>query len=436
MARPDLLDSVAPWAPWERWGYTPSELRHLGGTLFVLLMLPVSFTQIAQHLRNFRSPAEQRALVRIIAMVPLFGVVSLVSLNFDNLALYIQMLRESYEAFAIYCFLKYLISYLGDDEVLGARLADKSARIGVHKPPFCCLPPWTMGDDFLLNCKLGALQYVVVRTLASLAACALHFFGVYTEGLMHPRHAYFWLTLANCVSQTWALYTLVLFYHATYKDLLHIHPFSKFLCIKGVVFFSWWQGLVIHVMVHQGLIVDTAFKRKERIAKGIQDTLVCIEMLIASFAFYVCFPASDYSGHAQKGMSKRSLSYHSGLQTAASEDSLAPSPNSIEKEGHLAHRVTGSGSSGGASEFKADLGRKKSSGSGAGGEAATDKEADKTRMPVWRAFLWVIFPVDVRADILSVIAKKAQRRTRCCKAAPKVVGLTAVTKKASNRALV
>lgn len=32
---------------------------------------------------------------------------------------------------------------------------------------------------------------------------------------------------------------------ATYKELVHIHPMGKFLAIKTIVFFSWWQvGLV------------------------------------------------------------------------------------------------------------------------------------------------------------------------------------------------
>jgi len=399
-------------------GFSGSELRHLIGTVFVLLMLPVAFTHIFQHLKNFRSPSEQRALVRIIAMVPLFGLVSLVSLSFNHLALYIQMLRESYEAFSIYCFLKYLISYLGDDQILSAKLAIKPARIGVHKPPFCCLAPWTMGEDFLLNCKLGALQYVVVRSTVSLATCVLYSFGLFEEGFFHPRSAYFWFTCANCISQTWALYTLVLFYHAAYKDLVHIDPFSKFLCIKGVVFFSWWQGLIIHVMVHQGWIDDTAFKRKEHIAKGIQDTLVCVEMLVASLAFYACFPATDYTSLAYKNP-KRATSYANFADD--SEECMVP-----DKTGAPAETAQ-----------KPHLRMSHSPHPEARQKARSYKEAQdvpsEKRMPVWRALVFVLFPLDVRADIASVISRKLKGR-KCFSAATNTVAL-AVKKGMSSRVL-
>jgi predicted secreted protein len=44
---------------------------------------------------------------------------------------------------------------------------------------------------------------------------------------------------------------LVLFYHATHKELVAINPLPKFASIKGVVFASWWQSLLIGLMVHQ-----------------------------------------------------------------------------------------------------------------------------------------------------------------------------------------
>jgi Organic solute transporter Ostalpha len=50
------------------------------------------------------------------------------------------------------------------------------------------------------------------------------------------------MSLVVGCSQMWALYVLLLFYSVTHKEMGHVHPMGKFLAIKSVVFFSWWQG--------------------------------------------------------------------------------------------------------------------------------------------------------------------------------------------------
>lgn len=62
---------------------------------------------------------------------------------------------QLYEAYVIYAFVQYLISHMGNEEQLIAKLQTKPAVLGKHMVPFCCLPPWTMGAEFLTKCKIG-----------------------------------------------------------------------------------------------------------------------------------------------------------------------------------------------------------------------------------------------------------------------------------------
>ena len=51
-----------------------------------------------------------------------------------------------------------------------------------------------------------------------------------------------------------AFYALLSFFHGTQKDLEWCNPWPKFLCIKGVVFMTFWQGVCIQGMGSMGMV--------------------------------------------------------------------------------------------------------------------------------------------------------------------------------------
>ena len=66
---------------------------------FVLLTFPISIRLIYMHLSHWVQPAIQKYIVRIVWMIPLYSVESWLALRFRNLALYIETMRECYEAY-------------------------------------------------------------------------------------------------------------------------------------------------------------------------------------------------------------------------------------------------------------------------------------------------------------------------------------------------
>ena len=58
----------------------------------------------------------------------------------------------------------------------------------------------------------------------------------------------FYILLAQNLSVSCAFYGLVKFYHIVAEDLAWCSPWPKFLCIKGVVFMTFWQGLAISIL--------------------------------------------------------------------------------------------------------------------------------------------------------------------------------------------
>ena len=110
-----------------------------------------------------------------------------------------------------------------------------------------------------------------------------------TLTLPHHYPRYIYITLVNNCSQMWAMYSLVMFYYSTREELEPWRPVGKFVCVKLVVFFTWWQSLVIAILFKLGLIHDIGspegdgFGERDAwsgsdVAKGLQNWLICVEV--------------------------------------------------------------------------------------------------------------------------------------------------------------
>ena len=63
-----------------------------------------------------------------------------------------------------------------------------------------------------------------------------------SQGEFRLDAGYPYVTLLVNLSQMWALYCLLSFYLATQEHMRPIHPVMKFLCIKAVIFATYWSA--------------------------------------------------------------------------------------------------------------------------------------------------------------------------------------------------
>ncbi|KOB72548.1 Uncharacterized protein OBRU01_10139 [Operophtera brumata] len=146
-------------------GFKKSDQGALVAGGFVLLALPISVWQITQHVVHYTKPSLQKHIIRILWMVPIYALNAWIGLEFPEQSIYVDCLRECYEAYVIYNFMKFLLNYLNEDHDLEAVLETKPQVY--HIFPLCCLSPWEMGREFVHNCKHGILQYTLVRPMTT-----------------------------------------------------------------------------------------------------------------------------------------------------------------------------------------------------------------------------------------------------------------------------
>jgi hypothetical protein len=155
-------------------------------------------------------------------------------------------------------------------------------------------------SPFFINCKFGVLQYVLLKFLCAVLVLILEYYDLYKEGDFSPRGGYLYICIITNTSQCWALYCLIFFYYATKTELAAIRPVGKFLSVKALVFFTWWQSVFISVLYQLDMIPHYHSEgwTPEDVAKAIQDYLICIEMFLAAVVHTIVFPHTEYSQQA------------------------------------------------------------------------------------------------------------------------------------------
>mmetsp|Transcript_22095 Transcript_22095/g.33731 ORF Transcript_22095/g.33731 Transcript_22095/m.33731 type:complete len:317 (-) Transcript_22095:260-1210(-) len=271
-------------------------------TLITLACI-ISLSDVYQHIQNYHQPEVQRHVIRLLFMVPIYAIQSWLSLRFIQVTLLFETLRDLYEAFVIISFVYYIINLLGGWDSLVKTLAGKPADYGRHPRYifFGLISDWTLGEEFLLSVEKGALQYVVFKVAVTVVICITELAGVYGEGSFDFGKAYIYVAIVQNFSQFWALYCLVMLYQATQEELSSPRdwrPMFKFGCVKGVVFFTWWQGFFIFIIQSLGAFDDVNDSDlpwdDADVAHGIQNYLICIEMFFFAIAHHYVFSFKEY----------------------------------------------------------------------------------------------------------------------------------------------
>ncbi|KAL1222876.1 LAZ1-like protein 1 [Cardamine amara subsp. amara] len=285
---------------------SPAEITVMGSVFCVLLSMHFTMQLISQHLFYWKNPKEQKAILIIILMAPVYAINSFVGLldakGSKPFFMFLDAVKECYEALVIAKFLALLYSYLNIS--MSARIIPdeiKGREIHHSFPVTLFVPRITHLDHRTLKqLKEWTWQFCIIRPVCSILMIALQILGIYP-----PWLSWVFTVILN-VSVSLALYSLVKFYHVFAKELEPHKPLTKFICVKGIVFFCFWQGIVLEILVGLGVIKSHHFWLEvEQIEEALQNVLVCLEMIVFSVIQQYAFHVAPYSGETEAKMSMR-----------------------------------------------------------------------------------------------------------------------------------
>lgn len=229
-------------------------------------------------------------------MVPIYAASSWASVVSLRAAFYLDPLRDIYEAFTIYTFLQLLVNFLG---------GERSLIIMMHgRPPVS--HPWPLSLYFnkvdisdpytFVAIKRGILQYAYLKPVLAVATIILKLTNTYKEGYIDYDSGYLWSGIIYNISITLSLYALAMFWVCMHGDLKPFRPMPKFLCIKLIIFASYWQGFFLSILQFLGGIPsDVPGYSSDNLAAAIQDAVICFEMPLFAIGHWYAFSWHDYA---------------------------------------------------------------------------------------------------------------------------------------------
>ncbi|KAJ7687812.1 organic solute transporter Ostalpha-domain-containing protein [Mycena rosella] len=260
-----------------------------------LLTVIITCISVLQHCRNYTAPREQRQVIRILYMPAVYGVISFFSYRYFRSYTYYSLIYVAYEAVTISAFLLLIIEYVA---ATAAGHDAQNALVRKDKRPlpipFCCWRYRPTKAYFMYTVKWSVLQYVIIRPAVSIAGIVCEKFGVLCESQgYNPHFASVYLSAIDFVSITIALYGLLVFFGLTKDELVGRRPLAKFLCIKCIVMFTFYQSFVFTALEGR-VIKQTLYWSETNIANGLNALTICVEMVLFALAMWWAYAPREY----------------------------------------------------------------------------------------------------------------------------------------------
>ena len=231
----------------------------------------------------------QRYCLRIALIVPVYLVEALLSFAVPDKGMWaLELVKASYEAFALYSFLALMLAFAGGPASLVDLWESEDRYLrGSWIMGTCMHGTIKLDGLFLKRLVQGVIQFVIVRFLIVITVPILIARGLYEEGKVRFDSGWVYVAFIHNVSLWICLYSLWLFYLSTKHYLRPFSPALKFGLIKSIIFISFWQKIVLQVAVASNVVETPDEYSKREIMDGWNSFLLILECLpIAILNFF------------------------------------------------------------------------------------------------------------------------------------------------------
>lgn len=258
--------------------------------LLAAVSVAVTSHLVWRHWHSQTCSVTRRHLLLILPIAPFYAITAAVCVQWPQLALWMELLRECYETGVLWAFYQLLLQYLVRQ---CGRLLSPPERLDysavcVAERSFLALEPvvWRCctikpSRTLFAALKWSVLQYVLLRPLSVLLTVTLALLDMYRYKAVTLDSVYLWQTVGASVSLTLTLGSLWLLIQLTEPVTALYSPTLKLLAIKALVFFVFWQSLLLACAAYWDAVPWLLLADDwslDQTVEVLQSALLCLEM--------------------------------------------------------------------------------------------------------------------------------------------------------------
>lgn len=263
----------------------------------------VTLIGVLLHATHYQNRDQQRQVIRVLLMPMVYAIVSFFSYRFFRDYTYYAVAEAAYESICLSAFMMLMVHMVRQNNIDNLESKDlqeiMKAKDKRKMPfPFGRIRFRASKPYFLYSIKWSVLQYVILRPLISIVGIICQAYNVLCPEEYSSHFAGIYLDVVDFISLSVALYGLVVFYVLCKDELKGRKPLAKFMGIKMIVFFTFYQAWLFGILQSHGVIKGTAYWTATNVAEGLSALCTCVEMLVFSLYMLWAYPYKEYTNLA------------------------------------------------------------------------------------------------------------------------------------------
>ncbi|KAH8803266.1 organic solute transporter Ostalpha-domain-containing protein [Xylogone sp. PMI_703] len=237
----------------------------------------ISIFSIMKHATHYSVPREQKHLIRIISVVPVYAIISFLGVAFEDASKYITPVGTFYEACCFASLFMLLLEFLHEDHYARQEFFMNKGTLKKYT-----------------SMNFMVFQFPIVSFGILVATDITQAVGVFCEQSNKPYFAHIWITIASILTTSLAVMSMLRFYKLTKKELAHRKPGTKFFAFKAIVFVNFLQTTIFTFLISGGDLKPTSHYTYNDITIAVPNLLSTAEMVIFALTFLYVFRTSEY----------------------------------------------------------------------------------------------------------------------------------------------